>query len=114
MEKLLSFFKALSDETRIKLVLLLSHGSFCVCELSELLELSQPKISKHLSKLKDLGYVETKRDAQFIFYYLSTEDPIILELVSVLNTYATRHEHLNKMLNTTPKCTMDLKKGISR
>ena len=42
-------FKALGDETRLRIVALLSHGELCVCHVEEALRLSQPKVSRHLA-----------------------------------------------------------------
>ncbi len=50
------FFKALADETRLRsLLLILQQGELCVCELTEALALSQPKISRHLAQLRTQG-----------------------------------------------------------
>ena len=65
-------FRLLSDETRLRtLALMVSEKEVCVCELVESMELSQPKISRHLSALRDAGLVEGRRDAQWIFYRIN-------------------------------------------
>lgn len=71
MNNWLSLFRLLSDETRLKIMVALSIRTLCVCELSSLLEISQPKVSKHLSKLKDLGYVDGTRHEKYILYALN-------------------------------------------
>ncbi|NCC79781.1 MAG: ArsR family transcriptional regulator, partial [Clostridia bacterium] len=50
MNDLLNIFKTLSDETRLRIVMLLHHDELCVCEMSGILDVSQPTISKGLSK----------------------------------------------------------------
>ncbi len=106
MEKLLNIFKVMSDETRIRILVMLHHKKLCVCELCGVLEESQPKISKHLAKLRDMGYVKDERQEQFIFYYLSNEDKVlktILEdIVTNIENYPTLTKDL-KQLETAEK-----------
>lgn len=65
------FFKCLSDETRLRcLVLLQSRESLCVCDLAEALESSQPKISRHLAQLRACDLVSDRRDGQWVYYRL--------------------------------------------
>ena len=63
-------FKALADETRLRIVALLAHGELCVCHLEEGLGLSQPKVSRHLATLRDAGVVEDRRDGSWVYYRL--------------------------------------------
>jgi ArsR family transcriptional regulator, arsenate/arsenite/antimonite-responsive transcriptional repressor len=70
------FFKALSDLTRLRmLVLLSSEGELCVCELTHALDEIQPKISRHLAQLRELGVVLDRRQGQWIYYRLSADLP---------------------------------------
>ena len=70
------FFRALSDSTRLRcLLLLLSEGEACVCELVHALELSQPRVSRHLGQLRDMGIVRDQRRGQWVYYRLSPELP---------------------------------------
>ncbi|WP_432537487.1 metalloregulator ArsR/SmtB family transcription factor [Pantoea eucalypti] len=72
----LQLFKALSDETRLNLVLLLREkGELCVCELTLILKKSQPKISRHLALLRDIGMVIDRREGKWIHYRLSPHMP---------------------------------------
>jgi ArsR family transcriptional regulator len=72
----IAFFKCLADETRLRILLLTQHESeLCVCELTEALRLSQPKISRHLAQLRNCGLLETRRDGQWVFYRLHPELP---------------------------------------
>lgn len=63
-------FKALGDETRLRIVALLSHGELCVCHLEEALQLSQPKVSRHLATLRAAGVVEHRREGTWVYYRL--------------------------------------------
>lgn len=71
-----SFFKALSDETRLKTLLLLrSEGELCVCELTEALVETQPKISRHLALLRQQGLLADRRQGVWIFYQIDSALP---------------------------------------
>jgi ArsR family transcriptional regulator len=74
---LIELFKTLSDETRLRILLLLSHKELCVCEISDILDESQPKVSRHLSKLRDMGYVKDERQGQWVFYSLNVREEIL-------------------------------------
>ncbi len=81
MENLTTLFKVLSDENRLRIILLLSQKELCVCQLCDILEESQPKISKNLSKLRDLNLVTTERREKFIFYRLKDDHQTLNEII---------------------------------
>lgn len=64
---------ALSDETRMRIFLLLINGSLCVCELVNILDMKQARISRIMKKLTDAGLAESKRYGKWIFYSVNTE-----------------------------------------
>lgn len=73
----IDFYKALSDDTRLRCLLLLQQqGELCVCEFIEALELSQPKISRHLALLKKQNLVVTRKQGQWVFYSINSELPL--------------------------------------
>ncbi len=67
------WFHALSDETRLEIVRLLSHGERCVCELQDVLGAAQSRLSFHLKTLKDAGLVTDRRDGRWVYYALNAE-----------------------------------------
>jgi len=70
------FFKCLSDDTRLRCVTLLQkEGKLCVCELTTALELSQPKISRHLASLRQCGLLLDSREGQWVFYQINPKLP---------------------------------------
>lgn len=81
MLHLTGFFKLVSAETRLRIVVLLAQGDLYVCQISGILNLSQPKVSKHLAKLKDLNYVVDERKERYILYSLNLKDDVIKKLV---------------------------------
>src|SRR2546426_10835474 len=65
------WFHALSDETRLEIVELLSHGERCVCDLQDTLDAAQSRLSFHLKTLKDAGLVTDRREGRWGHYALS-------------------------------------------
>ncbi|AVH13718.1 metalloregulator ArsR/SmtB family transcription factor [Acinetobacter indicus] len=81
------FFKCLSDPTRLDILkLVLAKQNICVCELTEALNLSQPKISRHLALLRNLSVLLDQRQGQWVYYRLNPDLPEWA--VSVLNIIA--------------------------
>ena len=73
MRNLVKVFKALSDETRIRLLKLLQHRETCVCELMQALNMTQSRVSRNLGILKDAGLVKDRRDGLWVHYSLNEE-----------------------------------------
>lgn len=72
----IDLFKALADTTRLStLNLILKEGELCVCELTEALDLPQPKMSKHLARLRNDGFLVTRRKDQWVYYRLADTLP---------------------------------------
>ncbi len=67
------WFHALSDETRLEIVRLLSHGEKCVCELQRVLDAAQSRLSFHLKTLKDAGVVTDRREGRWVYYALNRD-----------------------------------------
>lgn len=64
-------FKALSEETRLQIVALLSiHGELCVCDFEGVLGISQSKSSRHLRYLYNAGLVQNRREGKWMYYRL--------------------------------------------
>lgn len=63
-------FKALSDETRLRILKMLELRPLCVCEIQYVLKGSQPNVSHHLKTLFDAGLVESKKDGLWVDYRL--------------------------------------------
>ena len=70
------FFKCLSDPTRLDILkLIMTKQNVCVCELTEQLQLSQPKISRHLALLRNLSILLDQRQGQWVYYRLNPNLP---------------------------------------
>ncbi|MEE3215658.1 MAG: metalloregulator ArsR/SmtB family transcription factor [Pseudomonadota bacterium] len=72
----LSLYKCLSEETRLSvMLLLLAEGELCVCEMTAVLQLSQPKVSRHLAELRRCGLLADRREGQWVYYRLIDDLP---------------------------------------
>lgn len=67
-------FRALGDETRLRIVALLAHGELCVCHVEEALGLSQPNASRQLGILKSVGVVDSRRDGTWVYYRIAEQE----------------------------------------
>ena len=69
-----TFFKMLADSTRLRcLMLMQAEGELCVCELTHALNLSQPKISRHLAHLREAGVLIARRYGTWMNYRINPE-----------------------------------------
>lgn len=76
MEYAATIFSALSDPIRLRsLALMAKEGELCVCELTQALQASQPKVSKHMATLREAGLVKDRRDAQWVLYSIAADLP---------------------------------------
>ena len=73
VRSLTKLFRALGDETRLRIVALLSHGELCVCHIENALELSQPNVSRQLGILRAAGVVDGRREGTWMHYALAPQ-----------------------------------------
>jgi ArsR family transcriptional regulator len=66
-------FSAFADETRLRILNLLSTGELCVCDLCEVLGEIQPKVSRHLATLREAGLVQVRCEGKWKFYRLGED-----------------------------------------
>lgn len=66
-------FHALSDEIRLEVIDLLRDGERCVCELTEALDIAQPRLSWHLKALKDAGILTDRKEGRWVYYALARD-----------------------------------------
>ncbi len=86
-------FKALADETRLRILGLLLTGEVCVCHIHESLRISQPKASRHLAYLRRAGLVDTRRDGLWVHYRLAESSDPIIHTVRQAVAHALGHMH---------------------
>lgn len=101
MKPLTTIFKILSDPNRIRILKILKKRKMCVCELSFILGITQPSVSRHLKKLKSARLIAEEQDSFWTNYYLAKSD----------NLYAmTLLRNLDAWLNNDETVVSDLKK----
>lgn len=71
--ELVQMIKALGDENRIRILSILRYGPLCVCEIEEILEISQSNASRHLNKLMNAKLVNYYKEAKYVYYKLNEE-----------------------------------------
>lgn len=76
MAKMQTFFIALADRTRRRILNLMRKQEICVCFFSEVLEISQPKISRHLAYLRNAGIVSARREGKWMYYSIVEPEDI--------------------------------------
>lgn len=105
IDKYTKFFKALGEPTRLKILRLIAEREMCVCELMEVLDMNQPRISQHLKVLKEAGAVKERKQAQWSYYSVCCEDfhDFINAFVNFMNEdmenirdLANEYERMNK------------------
>ncbi len=87
-------FRALGDETRLRIVSLLSHGELCVCHLVEALELPQSTVSRQLGVLRAAGVVDNRRKGAWVYYSLAEQESATRkrQLRSLAREYGARQD----------------------
>ena len=81
VEATLRLFRALGDETRLRLLEQLQAGERCVCDLTDELEAGQSRLSFHLKTLKDVGLVTDRREGRWVYYSINPEAFAALERI---------------------------------
>ena len=77
-------FKALGEQTRMRIAMLLVAGELCVCDLTEILRLPQSTISRHMTRLRQSGLVADRREGTWIHYRLA-DDGIVKEIKRLID-----------------------------
>jgi ArsR family transcriptional regulator len=94
--------KALADENRLAILCFLQSGQTCVCEVEQVLAISQSATSKHLARLRLAGLIEAEKKAQWVHYRISpslfVEYPFVKELLAEVSPhYVFDTSNLKKM-----------------
>ncbi|OFX02468.1 MAG: hypothetical protein A3E78_04550 [Alphaproteobacteria bacterium RIFCSPHIGHO2_12_FULL_63_12] len=94
LDGILNIFRAIGEETRLRIMALLQRGELTVSEITQILGQSQPRVSRHLKILTDAGLVEKFREGSWMFYRVTAPAPeatdAILGAVAALNASGDR------------------------
>lgn len=101
-----TLFKALADETRLRILGLLLTGEICVCDIHESLKIPQSKASRHLAYLRRAGLVETRRDGLWVHYRLGKLiDPVLNAILDAVRHGLTHTDALHRDAERLRKMT---------
>lgn len=92
VQRLADVFKALGDPTRVRIIQALAASELCVCDLAEVLGMTQSAISHQLRVLRGLAIVRNRRDGKEVFYSLDDEH--------VLQLFGQAMDHIRHTGNT--------------
>ena len=93
-------FKALSEITRLRIMVLITGGELCVCDLTEVLSLPQSTVSRHMSRLKNAGLVKDRRAGKWIYYRLDDSPaPSVTLLYHILKDLSQQTPYINDIEN---------------
>jgi ArsR family transcriptional regulator len=84
-------FKALGDNTRLKIIEMLSCGELCACDILESFQITQPTLSYHMKILTECGLVKSRKDGSWIRYSSNTE--MILNIKEYWNIITTEQDN---------------------
>ncbi|HJP17433.1 MAG TPA: metalloregulator ArsR/SmtB family transcription factor [Nitrospinota bacterium] len=106
-------FKAFADETRMRMLHILTAGELCVCDIMSILNLPQSKVSRHLAYLRKCGFVKVRKNGLWVFYSLKKprnkiQESMLSCVKSCFNTVPTLKRDLNKAKETvkSKECTV--------
>ncbi len=78
-KKLGKIIGLIGNDVRLKLMWLINEDEFCVCDLADILQMSVPAISQHLRKLRDVDIIDSYREKQTIYYFITKENKEIVD-----------------------------------
>src|SRR5699024_11183257 len=99
IDKVADILKLLGNETRLTMLKILDDHDCCVCEFVEIFQASQPSISQHIRKLKDIGLVEEERRGQWIYYSINKDSEFYSLILKLLNLLPQQDEKLKELEN---------------
>ena len=98
------FFKCLADDTRLKSLLIISNlGEVCVCDLTNALQVDQPKISRHLAELRKCKLVTDNRKGKWVYYKINSDLPEWAQNILTL-TLKNNSDYIKENLKHISNC----------
>ncbi len=125
MKEITEIFKLFSDESRIRILMLLERKELCVCQIMGVLSMSQPLISRNLSLLEKAGFLDVRREGKLMFYkikkQLAKKNSLILSALNELlknNAVFLKDfrslKECEEFQKKTGKCSMETFKAFMR
>jgi ArsR family transcriptional regulator len=107
---LIQVMKALSDETRIRILNVLKDGDLCVCELESILDISQSNVSRHLNKLTNAKVIDYYKVNKYVYYKINSE--ALEEFNFIKDLIETQTMKLKKCQSDIEKLTLYKSSGL--
>jgi ArsR family transcriptional regulator len=76
-------FKALGDENRVRIAMMLRERPMCVCEIDSVLDIALSTVSSHLKILKTSGIIRDKKDGRWVIYSINEENGLVAEILDI-------------------------------
>ncbi|GER68294.1 HTH-type transcriptional repressor AseR [Weizmannia acidilactici] len=92
-----AILKLLGDKTRLSMMKILDGETCCVCEFVEMFQMSQPAVSQHLRKLKDMGLVQEEKKGQWVYYSIRKSNEYYPFVKQILDQLPAQNEKLHEM-----------------
>lgn len=96
-DDVVKLLKIMADRTRYTILSAISQRKYCVCQLQELFNASQPAISQHLRKLRDAGLVEEDKQGQWVYYSLNKKSEYYEVVCTILQLAPLPEEQIRKL-----------------
>lgn len=109
MNKKIEFIKLFSDKTRIRILNLLYKRKVCVCEIKNILKITQAGISKHISKIKKFGILKEEQKSFWSYYSINISDKELKEIFDFILSKFSNEEVLKKDLEKISYIAYSLK-----
>ena len=114
----LNIFKALGDENRLRILLMLRQRPLCVCEIHEVLNIALSTLSAHLKLMKHTGLIEDEKDGRWVIYKLTRNsylNDLLEKLKKELHTDATiQSDRVMISQLTRELCASKLKQSLKK
>ena len=98
IDKAATALKLMGDKTRLTMLRILADHDCCVCEFVEIFDMSQPSVSQHVRKMKDIGMIKEQRRGQWIVYSLNEAFESYDMVRSVLHQLPVQDHHLEELI----------------
>ena len=96
--------KATTDPSRVKIVKMLQHGELCVCEIQEVLGISQPTVSKHVKILEEAGLLNSRKEGLRVYYRLDdgSASPYVATILGSLRHWLEETPEISEIVKRLP------------
>lgn len=119
MRQYVKIFKALSDANRLRILNMLQVKPLCVCEIQAVLKLAPSTVSKHLSILRDAGFISDQKENKWVNYYIesNTSDEMIKSLLELVHQSIPNQEQISndkelvRLVDRNQLCNVEIPKN---